>query len=213
MAYIYLIANDINDKVYVGKTEASIEKRFKQHCSESYKERCKNRPLYRAMQKYGIEHFSVKLLEETEQPETREIYWIDKFNSYYYGYNATHGGDGKKYLDYQAIYNTYKVSQSLTDTAKIFGLSIDSASKIVSQFEKPKTGAQVVLAKYGKPINMFSLDNIFENSFSSVKEAARFLIANGLASPNAPDSSTGKHIRECANGKRNTAYSKIWQWA
>ena len=213
MAYIYLITNDINDKVYVGKTESSIEKRFKQHCSESFKDRCKNRPLYRAMQKYGIEHFSVKLLEETEQPEVREVYWIDKFQSYYNGYNATHGGDGKKYLDYQAIYDAYKVSQSLTDTAKLFGVSVDSVSKIVNQFEKPKTGAQVMISKYGRPVNMLSLDNSFENSFSSVREAARFLIANGLASANAQDSSTGKHIRECANGKRNTAYSKIWQWA
>ncbi|HAU86335.1 MAG TPA: hypothetical protein DCW90_12820 [Lachnospiraceae bacterium] len=29
MVYIYKIINDINDKIYVGKTEFSIEKRFK----------------------------------------------------------------------------------------------------------------------------------------------------------------------------------------
>jgi hypothetical protein len=29
MSYIYKIVNDINDKIYVGKTENSIEKRFK----------------------------------------------------------------------------------------------------------------------------------------------------------------------------------------
>ena len=28
MAYIYQIVNDINGKIYVGKTEFSIEKRF-----------------------------------------------------------------------------------------------------------------------------------------------------------------------------------------
>lgn len=29
MAYIYQITNDVNGKIYIGKTEHSIEKRFK----------------------------------------------------------------------------------------------------------------------------------------------------------------------------------------
>ena len=29
MAYIYKIENDINGKIYIGKTELTIEKRFK----------------------------------------------------------------------------------------------------------------------------------------------------------------------------------------
>ena len=29
MAYIYKITNDINQKIYIGKTEFSVEKRFK----------------------------------------------------------------------------------------------------------------------------------------------------------------------------------------
>lgn len=38
MAYIYKITNDINQKVYVGKTEFSIEKRFKEHCADAFRE-------------------------------------------------------------------------------------------------------------------------------------------------------------------------------
>jgi predicted GIY-YIG superfamily endonuclease len=37
MAYIYKIVNDINNKVYIGKTEFSIEKRFSEHCKDSVK--------------------------------------------------------------------------------------------------------------------------------------------------------------------------------
>lgn len=74
MAYIYLIANDVNEKCYVGKTEKSLSRRFQEHCAESKRERNKNRPLYRAMNKYGVEHFSISLLEETNQPEEREIF-------------------------------------------------------------------------------------------------------------------------------------------
>ena len=61
MAYIYQIINDINDKIYVGKTEFSIEKRFKEHCRDAFKERSEKRPLYSAMRKYGVE--PMKLLK------------------------------------------------------------------------------------------------------------------------------------------------------
>ena len=44
---------------YVGKTTYSITKRFQEHCKDSKKERCERRPLYDAMNKYGIE----KLIE------------------------------------------------------------------------------------------------------------------------------------------------------
>lgn len=42
MAYIYVITNSVNGKQYVGKTNGSIEKRFKEHISDSKKERCEN---------------------------------------------------------------------------------------------------------------------------------------------------------------------------
>ena len=78
MAYIYQITNDINNKIYIGKTEFSIEKRFKEHCHDAFQKHCEKRPLYSAIRKYGIEHFHIELLEETEIPEEREIYWIKK---------------------------------------------------------------------------------------------------------------------------------------
>jgi len=57
--FIYVITNDINGKQYIGKTTDTIEKRFKTHLEEYQKFRCEKHPLYVAMNKYGIEHFSV----------------------------------------------------------------------------------------------------------------------------------------------------------
>jgi hypothetical protein len=34
------------------------------------------------MRKYGVEHFHIELIEETNNPEEREIYWIEKLNAY-----------------------------------------------------------------------------------------------------------------------------------
>lgn len=107
MAYIYQITNDINEKIYIGKTESSIKNRFKKHCNDAFRERNEKRPLYAAMRKYGIEHFHIKLIEETNDPEEREKYWIEKLGSFKYGYNATIGGDGKRYADYDLIYSLY----------------------------------------------------------------------------------------------------------
>ena len=55
------------------------------------------------MNKYGLEHFRISLIEETDKPEEREIYWIQKLNTYHFGYNATLGGDGKHYINYNEI--------------------------------------------------------------------------------------------------------------
>ena len=62
MSYIYKITNNINGKVYIGKTNKTIMKKFKKHCEDSLK--YKERPLYRAFNKYGIKSFSVNEIEE-----------------------------------------------------------------------------------------------------------------------------------------------------
>ena len=60
MPYIYKITNDINNKVYIGKTLSTIDKRWKEHQRDSQKRRCEQRPLYSAIRKYGIEHFHIE---------------------------------------------------------------------------------------------------------------------------------------------------------
>lgn len=76
MAYIYKITNTINNKLYIGKTVNTIEKRFNQHKNESKTERSKKRPLYRAINKYGIENFEIEIIEECNYDilNEREIY-------------------------------------------------------------------------------------------------------------------------------------------
>ena len=68
MGYIYKIVNDINNKIYIGKTEYSIEKRFQEHINDS-KKKYKNRPLYDAINKYGIKHFKIEQIEECQNQD------------------------------------------------------------------------------------------------------------------------------------------------
>ena len=44
------------------------------------------------------------MIEKTDNPNEREKYWINYYNSFNDGYNATKGGEGSPTLDYQEIY-------------------------------------------------------------------------------------------------------------
>lgn len=123
MAYIYKITNIQNGKIYIGKTLGTVEERFKEHCRDSKKERCEKRPLYSAMRKYGIDAFKVETIEEcsADTSSEREIYWIEHYNSFHNGYNATMGGDGKHYVDYDEIYSLWKQGKIIKEISQITG--------------------------------------------------------------------------------------------
>lgn len=211
MAYIYKIVNKINNKVYIGKTELAIQKRFQQHLAESTRTRSKNRPLYRAINKYGKENFYIELIEETDVPEEREIYWIAHFNSFQCGYNATQGGDGRAYLDYSLIEDTYLTQRCIKTTANILHISADTVSKVLNQRGLKLSLKEVCTELTGRKIKMLSLDNQVEKIFNSVHEASQYLKDNNFT-PTTALRGIGAHLKECANGTRKTAYKKIWKW-
>lgn len=201
MAYIYKITNDINDKIYVGKTEFSIEKRFQEHCKDSKKERCEKRPLYNAMNKYGIEHFHIELIEETDGPEEREKYWIEFYGSFKYGYNATIGGDGKKFLDYDLIYNTYLNTKNVKETARLCHCSEKSVTLILKKYQVSlqKRSKNQIVNSY-KPVAKLNKDTEeIIQVYTSIKEAEK-------------DTPTGKHITDVCKGRRKTAGGYKWKY-
>lgn len=211
MAYIYQIINDINQKIYVGKTEFSIEKRFKEHCKDAFRERNEKRPLYLAMQKYGVEHFHIELIEETDIPEKREIYWIEKLGSFKNGYNATMGGDGKKYIDYDLVIATYREIGVIKDVAKKLNISPDSVSFILHQNNEPINSCQdIQTKKYGKVVNMYSLKGEYLQTFPSVGAAARYMVENNLTG--CKHTTIKQHITEVCTGRRQTAAKYKWKF-
>lgn len=57
------------------------------------------------MRKYGCESFEIQCIEVVEEHRAceRERYWIEYYGTFKNGYNATHGGDGKPYIDYDLV--------------------------------------------------------------------------------------------------------------
>lgn len=45
MGFIYKITNDVNGKVYIGKTLNTVESRWKEHCHDKDRRNMENRPL------------------------------------------------------------------------------------------------------------------------------------------------------------------------
>lgn len=200
MAYIYKITNDINQKVYIGKTEQTVAIRFAEHCRESKKERSKNRPLYRAMNKYGLEYFSVETIEETDNPEEREQFWIQYYNSYgKNGYNATAGGDGKRYLDYEQIVNLYQEYHNVSKVAKELKCDVGWTSKII-QSQGVKIIPSEKISQETRSKRVAKIDpttNEVIELYPSVNAAMR-------------DNGNPSHIFEVCEGKRKTCCGYKW---
>lgn len=202
MAYIYRIINDINDKVYIGKTERQIQLRFQEHCSCFVKKQYEKRPLYSAMKKYGIEHFHIELIEETDNPEEREKYWIEQYGSFKYGYNATIGGDGKKYLDYDLIYRTYLDNKNITKTAQLCNCGVDSVKKIISQ--KGITNRNI---EENRRINSLKPIAKLDKNTGEILEVFSSVAEVELKYPN-----TNRHISSVCKGKRKSCGGFGWKY-
>lgn len=93
---IYIIKNDINNKVYIGQS-INIHKRIQEHFwkSECSKDVSYNSALHLAIRKYGKEHFYYEILEECDVSllDEREREYIKQYNSISpNGYNILSGG-------------------------------------------------------------------------------------------------------------------------
>jgi hypothetical protein len=161
------------------------------------------------MRKYGIDHFHVEILEETDNPEEREVYWIELKRSFKNGYNATLGGDGKHYIDYDLVIATYKEIQNQAEVARRLGIDVSTVRSILhsNNIETIPVGLASTIVT-GKVVNQYDLQGNFIQSFASAKAAAESL--NKIT---ATSNGASSHISDVCRGKRKTAYGYIWKFS
>lgn len=147
VGYIYLIQNDIKpEKYYVGQTVKTIKERWYGHIYESKEgNHTLGEKIHKAMLLYGSEHFFIKellkLTADTKEElitllDNAEIEYIQKYDSYYNGYNSTKGGRGAA-IHSQRKVNQYDLNGKFVNTFEsvdsIKGyLNIDNVSSIYS---------------------------------------------------------------------------------
>lgn len=214
MPFIYKIINNINGKCYIGKTLGSIEKRWQEHQHDRLDSRCKDRPLYRALNKYGIENFSIEQVEECDENilSEREQYWIKYYNSYHYGYNATLGGDGKQYIDYDLVVEAYSRLKNQILVAKELNICVDTVRRVLRIRKIPILTTSEILKDRRIKVNMYTLQGEYLRTFDSILDAGKFALKNSKSSSQNFKTSA-QHVREVCNGKRNTAYGYLWRYA
>ena len=94
---IYKVTNKVTGKSYIGQTRYTIEARWKQHQHKD-----DGTYFHNAIKKYGVDAFIVEELEECDikDLDSREIYYIAKYDTFKNGYNLTIGGAGPRIIEY-----------------------------------------------------------------------------------------------------------------
>lgn len=183
MGYIYKIQNLINNRVYIGQTVKSYEKRFQQHKNNYDKPYFSQLTLYKAFKKYGLENFSFEPIEEIENEklDEREKYWIDYYDSYKNGYNMTLGGRLVELYkwDLNEIINLYNETKSARKVAEIIGCDHSTIDNLLNANNVPryKKGEQ-----FNRIVCLEKDNNIYK--FTSNREAAEWLIDNHYTKTN-----------------------------
>lgn len=195
--FIYIIENDINDKVYIGQTKTSIEERWKKHINNS--KNCPNKQVITmAMNKYGIQHFTIRLLVSApaDDLDFLEVYYIKKYDSFQNGYNMTLGGNNTstsipEECIRKIIILALTTKTNYTKIAKEVNVSDTTVRKILKRYDieikdrftESKGNINNLQPHWGKhndnlvkpcPVRIKELDK----SFDSLLECANFLVNN-----------------------------------
>lgn len=110
---VYLIENQINGKKYIGYTSKELKKRFYQHSRS-------NKPIGKAIRRYGSQAFTSKIIDESNTIEDvieLEKKWIAYYDSNHKGYNCTKGGDKSPVIRKNNAYKTKEFSDKMKKNA------------------------------------------------------------------------------------------------
>ena len=172
---IYKITNLINNKIYIGQT-TNVKERFRHHKQAPFRKgsRDYNKPLYRAIRKYGLDNFSFEIIDKSaksiDELNDKEINYIKLFDSIIdsgHGYNLESGGNNglkseytkKKISEAHKGYGggsfgkrkgmAYRAKKVIClETNKIYGSAIDCAEDL---FPKNVSTARKQISKCASP--------------------------------------------------------------
>ena len=177
MGYIYIIKNDINKKVYVGQTSRTLEIRGKEHV------RHYNQTINQAISKYGAEHFWIEQIEECDDIllDERERYWINYYNSFNSGYNATTGGQDNQKAQTNKMQNVLDLWDSGLTVNRIVEqtkLNVETVRNYLNKngisHKDIKARANIFIgAAKAKQIDQYDINNIFIRRWDSTAAAVK----------------------------------------
>lgn len=191
--FLYKIENQINHKVYIGKTYRKPNQRLAEHykCADTGK----RSKLYDAMRAFGKSNFSFNILGTYEEIdlEYAEINTIKKYNSYLDGYNESVGGEGQRHnrVADKDIIDFYKTTLDVKQTALEFDVTTTYVKTILVRCDVK----EYLMTQ--KPFALYNDDGDFVKKFNSIEEAV-------------DEGYDKQEIIQTLNGKNN---SKFYSWS
>ena len=225
MGFIYLIKNTINSKCYVGQTiQKNVKNIWRAH------KNLQGTILYSAFAKYGIENFEFSVITEVsnEQLDEMEMFEIEKRNTITpYGYNIESGGNSRKIVHVSSKmkmrdaklgeknYNFGKPRSEETrqkiglahlgkthneETKKLIslkkmGTNMGERNPFFNKKHTPETKARL-----GIPVDKYTKDGVFLETFSTVTFAAQTAGVDR------------RSVTACLIGRQKTAGGFSWKY-
>lgn len=206
---IYRIYNKVNKKSYIGQTIKNPKERWQEHLQHVNGTHIndQSKVLYKAMRKYGIDNFVFEVLQDNidtyEQLDKAEIYWIDYYDSFLHGYNATRGGQlYHSYFPCDEIIQDYLKTRSARKTAKNFHLDHSTVDSILNNSNVPRFNFEQSVGK-----RIIVKNNIIQKEFDSIKQCSEWLVENNYCRTKKPICAVAS-IRNAL--KRNGKYAGFY---
>ena len=216
----------VTDKWYIGQT-VNPEKRFNCHIDRAINKKDKTY-FYNSIRKYGLENFVYCVLEENvlrENLNMREMGWIEYYDSFYYGYNMTAGGNqtifSEEFKEKMSEANKGRIPWNKgkhgiysEETLKKLSGSLkgkpgywtnkhlsEETKKKLSESLKGKPSWQKGKPSYNrKPVSKYDLNGNFIKKYNCITDALK-------------ENPKAGHIGEVCNGYRKQSGGFIWKYA
>ena len=212
--YIYTITNQVNGKQYVGQT-IDTKRRWNQHQYDT--KNGSDYTIHRAMRKYGIDKFSIEIIEECgslEQLNEAEIRWIGKLNTFRgEGYNMTIGGEGIMLGRKHSEESKRKISKANSEkNHPLFGRKHSEESKRKMSFikngKKPSEETKIKMSISGKK-RTDNIKRIVQINKDTGKEIACWL---SIKEASKELKIYRQGISSCCKGKQKSVCGFIWRY-
>lgn len=210
MGFVYKITNQINGAIYIGITTRDYKIRWDEHTNHlglAYDTQ-KNTLFHRALLKYGKQNFSFEIIEETNDLDEKEKYWINYYHcyigdpKYIKGYNMTPGG--RNYINFsifeKEILKLWEEGKNIQEILSIIHCSDNTVFNVLNKANISHEERIIRSCKYkSRPVNQYTLDGIFIQNFPSLRAVTRMY----------PNLTTGNLAKAC-KGEISQVGRFIW---
>lgn len=150
--YIYKIENILNHKKYIGLTN-NIKRRRSRHFTDLKYNHHDNSFLQKEYNIYGAENFIFEVVFEGEcsyeEISKKEQYYIQKYDSYYNGYNQNEGGNfgpsnGGTHFTKSDIFNICAALEFCSRPGAILAKMFETTTATISRIKKKENHIQLI---------------------------------------------------------------------